>query len=64
MTDPDKIADLIERSSLGAPEARRLRAQADPARVQRVLDEHTRRMELPPYRWECSATDPCGEWCD
>lgn len=41
--DLDKIAALIEKSSLGTPEAKRLRAQAPPEAVQRVMDEIQRR---------------------
>jgi hypothetical protein len=34
----DSIEDLIERSSLGTPEAKALREQADPALVERVME--------------------------
>ena len=37
MSEPS-IEELIERSSLGTPEAKRIRESADPALVERVMD--------------------------
>jgi hypothetical protein len=48
MTDPSKISELIERSSLGTTEARSLRDRTPPKLAQRILDraaEHERTTE-------------------
>ncbi|MGH3697138.1 MAG: Rv2175c family DNA-binding protein [Pseudonocardiaceae bacterium] len=48
MTDPSKISELIERSSLGTAGARRLRDRTPPEVAQRILDrvaEHERTTE-------------------